>query len=264
MRILKLKMLLLLFSISLTSEAQYYMFGGYNYAAIGLKGTDNIVQRFNIAENHNVPSMSYAFHGYQLGFGRFSEHTMMEIGFGNLISNQSSLNTNQLKERAEIVVNYMSAHFRAAYKPFAKIYFNVGAALKLCNFRYRYSFGGDYQTPVEHYQVGLEIFADYALKLKFLLKKSQRKDYYYLLRIQPYYQFLRKVGIGPMETQLNQTPNVTDNSIEDNFSHFGFNISLIIPFISEEDRLFLEAKPKSRKKKNSKKTKEKAEPKRRL
>ena len=47
---------------------------------------------------------------------------------------------------------------------------------------------------------------------------------------------------------------IAKNAIEDNWSHFGFNISIVIPFMSDEDRAYLFApnKPKKKKRQTSK------------
>lgn len=247
---------------STSTFSQYFMYGGYNFAAIDMKGTNSIVERFNTMENHSIPSLSYNFHGYRVGVGKYSRHTIMELGFGNLISSQVSTNPNQLKESAEIVVNFMSAHGRFGIKPFPKEFFTFGVAVQLGEQRIRYSFGGDYQNPVSRYVIGTEFYIDYGIKIRFLLKKSQRENYFYLLRIRPYIQLHNNFGVGNLETELNKTPNVPVNAIEDNMSHFGFNISIVVPFISEEDRTFLFA-PK-RKKKKKKKRSQKERPKGRL
>lgn len=239
-----------------TIVGQYYMFGGYNFAAINVQGTNSIVNDFNLRENHSIGSLSNNFHGYRVGMGKYSRNTLMELGFGNLISTQKSSNPNQLKESAEVVVNMMSAHGRFGVKPFAKEFFTFGLAMQLGAQRIRYSFGGDYRTPVNQYLIGAEFYIDYGLKIRFLLKKSQRADYFYLLRIRPYYQLYRKISVSNLETELNETPNVASNAIEDNLSHFGFNISIVVPFIGEEDRSFLFAPTKKKKKKKKRTQKE--------
>jgi hypothetical protein len=230
------------------------MFGGYNFGAITMEGTNSIVGTFNSLENHSIQPFKNNFHGYRVGLGKYSEHTIMELGFGNLISSQKSSNPNQLKENAEIVINYMSASARFGYKPFKKHYFTLGAAMHLGAERIRYSFGGDYQTPVLEYTIVPEVYIDYAIRIKFLLKKSQRDKYFYLLRVRPYYQFHQFLAVGDFESELNQTPNIGRNAIEDKMSHFGFNISIVIPFMSDDDRAYLFApnKPKKKKKRNRK------------
>ena len=223
------------------------MFGGYNFGLISMPGANSVVETFNNSENHSIGSLSNNFHGYRVGVGKYSKHSIVELGFGNLISTQKSVNPNQLKESAEVVINYMSAHARVGYKPFAKEFFSFGAALHLGAQRIRYSFGGDYQTPVNTYVIAPEFYLDYAIKIKFLLKKSQREKYFYLLRFRPYYQLHQKIAIGRFEGELNQVQGVDRTAVEDNMSHFGFNISLVIPFMSDEDRKYLFAPNKKKK-----------------
>jgi hypothetical protein len=236
---------------------QYYMYGGYNFGAITMKGANEIINVFNQRESHTIGSLTNNFHGFRVGVGKYSKHTIMELGFGNLVANQKSTNPNQLKESAEVEVNFMSVHARFGVKPFPKEFFTFGVAMHLGAQRIRYSFGGDYQTPIEEYVIAPEFYIEYAIKLRFLLKKSQREKYFYLLRIRPYYQLHQNVKIGNFETKLNETPNVLPNAIEDNMSHFGFNISLVIPFISDDDRTYLFARKKTNKKKKKRDRKEK-------
>ncbi|MCH2021690.1 MAG: hypothetical protein MK207_04345 [Saprospiraceae bacterium] len=240
-----------------TTFGQYYMYGGYNYAAIDMKGANTIVATFNETENHSIPPLTNNFHGYRVGVGKYSRHTVMELGFGNLISNQSSSNPNQLKESAEVVVNFMSAHFLLGVKPFPKEFLTCGMAMHLGGQRIRYSFGGDYRSPVNNYIIGTEFYIDYGIKIRFMLKKSQRDKYFYLLRIRPYVHLQSNFAIGNFETELNQTPNVPNNAIEDNMSHFGFQISLVVPFIGEEDRTYLFEPSKKKKKIQDRKEKPK-------
>lgn len=239
------------------SYGQYYIFGGYNYGAISMEGSNAVIDAFNTRENHSIAPLANNFHGYRVGAGKYSKYSVLELGFGNLVSSQKSTNPNQLKESAEVVVNYMSATARAGVKPFPKHYFTFGAAMHLGVQRIRYSFGGDYQTPVNKYVIAPEFYIDYAIKIKFLLKKSQRDKYYYLLRIRPYYQLHAYLESGNFETELNQTPNVSVDAIEDDMSHFGFNISVVIPFMSDEDRAYLFA-PNKKKQKKTRNRKEKS------
>lgn len=240
------------------SFGQYYVFGGYNYGAVTMKGANAIMTQFNQRENHQLPMMQNNFHGYRVGAGRYSKFTIVELDFGNINSVSRSVNPNQLKENVEVIANYMSASIRLGLKPFPKHFFTFGAAMHLGGQRLRYSFGGDYELPVEEYVIAPEVYIDYAIRLKFLLKKSQRADYFYLLRIRPYYQFHTKIPIGNFESEFNGTPNVNKTDIEDNLSHFGIQVSLAIPFITAFDReyLFGPSPKKKRKKKQKRNSKE--------
>ena len=53
-----------------TTYGQYYMYGGYNYAAIDMKGANSIVATFNETENHSIPPLTNNFHGYRVGVGK--------------------------------------------------------------------------------------------------------------------------------------------------------------------------------------------------
>ncbi len=214
---------------------QYYIYGGYNFGALQLDGTNNALAEFNTVENHSLGLLQNNFHGFRVGVGRYVKHAVVELAYGNLIGQQNSFNPNQLKERAEVVVNYASVSARAGVKPFAKQFFTVGAALHLGAQRYRYSFGGDYQTPIDRYLIAPEVYLDYAIRLKFLLKKSQRDTYFYLLRIRPYYQWHSNRSVESFSQSLNQTPSLAP----DNMSHLGCTVSLVIPFISDDERAYL-------------------------
>jgi hypothetical protein len=237
-----------------TAFGQYYMFGGYNFAAINLKGSNEIINTFNNAENHSVAALRNNWHGYRAGFGHYSRHALVELAYGNLVSQQLSINTDQLKERAEVIANYASVSARVGYKPFIRQHFTVGAALHLGNVRYRYSFGGNYQTPITRYTIVPEVYLDYAIRLRFLLKKAQRNDYFYLLRIRPSYQFHATENVAPFAESLNQTPRDQALELKDNFSHFGFTVSLVIPFMNDDERGYL-IKNKEKRSKKSKQPK---------
>lgn len=250
------KLIILFFILSFqatTSEAQFYIFGGYNYGAIQLKGTNEIITGFNELENHQLGAFDFNFHGYRFGGGKYGEFTLVELGFGNLISNNKSQVPNQLKENAEIAANFMSVSARAGIKPFKDQFFTVGLALHLGLERIRYSFGGDYVTPVQNYVIVPEIYVDYAIKLNFLTKKSQRDKILYLLRIRPYFQLHQSLLLGELESGMNQIPLISENAIEDKMDHFGFNISVVIPFMNDEERKrILQSSPKTKKKKTIK------------
>ncbi len=215
------------------------MFGGYNFAAINLQGSNQIISTFNSVESHSIAPLQNNWHGYRVGVGRYTRHALIELAYGNLVNQQVSINPNQLKERAEVVVNYLSASARVGYKPFLRHHFTVGAALHLGGQRYRYSFGGNYETPIERYVIVPEVYLDYAIRLRFLLKKAQRGDYFYLLRLRPYYQFHATEQVGPFAQNINQTPPDQARALEDNFSHFGFTVSLVIPFLNDDERGYL-------------------------
>ena len=160
--------------------AQFYIFGGYNYGAVNLNGANEIISSFNELENHQLAGFNYNFHGYRFGGGKYGEYTIVELGFGNLISTSKSQMPNQLKENAEIAANFMSVSARAGIKPFKDQFFTVGLALHLGLERIRYSFGGDYVTPVQSYVIVPEIYVDYAIKLNFLTKSHNAiKSYTY-------------------------------------------------------------------------------------
>jgi len=43
---------------------QYYIFGGYNFGALELQGTNNVIAEFNTVENHSVALLQDNFHGW--------------------------------------------------------------------------------------------------------------------------------------------------------------------------------------------------------
>ena len=47
---------------------------------------------------------------------------------------------------------------------------------------------------------------------------------------------------------MNQIPILNENAIEDQMNHFGFNISLVIPFMNDEERkrILQSSKPKNK------------------
>lgn len=233
--------------------AQYYISAGYAHGFSTMPTTDGIVSDFNTRENHSLGKMT-GLDGYQFAVGMYSDFMMVELGYGNMVKGIKSTNPNQLKENAQVIANQAAVHFNIGYRPFKFHYLTIGGGLLLGQARVRYSFGGDYQVPVKQYNFGAEIFIDYGIRLKFLLKKSQRKELFYLLRIHPYYQFVTDLELRNLETELNQRTDLPEGQYFDNMGHFGVRISLVVPFLpkDEDERRKYFEKPKKKKKKKKK------------
>ncbi|MCP4437561.1 MAG: hypothetical protein GY810_01295 [Aureispira sp.] len=235
--------------------AQYYIAAGYAHGFSNMPTTTSIISDFNARENHTLGKMQ-GLDGYQFAAGMYSDFMMVELGYGNMVKGLKSTNPNQLKENAQVIANQAAVHFNIGYRPFKFHYFTVGGGLTLGQARVRYSFGGDYQAPVKQYNFGAELFVDYGIRLKFLLKKSQRKQLFYLLRIHPYYQFTTGLELRKLETELNQRTELPEGQYFDNMGHFGIRISLVVPFLpkDEQERRKYFEKPKKKKKKKKPKT----------
>lgn len=253
-------LIVVIFSLILGQQlsAQYYIAAGYAHGFSNMPTTNSIISDFNARENHSLGKMT-GLDGYQFAAGMYSDFMVVELGYGNMVKGLKSNNPNQLKENAQVVANQAAVHFNIGYRPFKFHYFTVGGGLLLGEARVRYSFGGDYQVPVKQYNFGAELFVDYGIRLKFLLKKSQRKELFYLLRIHPYFQFVTTLELRHLETELNQRTDIPQGQFSDNLGHFGIRISLVVPFFpkDEDERRKYFEKPKKKKKKNSKEETEK-------
>lgn len=232
-------------------NCQFYMFGGYNYGAIKLENANKGIASFNTSENHQLSTFSNNFNGFRFGLGRYTKYNQVEFGIGNVSSRNKSFTPNQLRENAEVLANYLSVSARLGYKPLLRQFLTVGAAFHLGHYRLRYSFGGNYFTPISAYSIAPEIYCDFAFRFKFLLKRHKRNEEFYVFKIRPYYQYHLDFSSKNFSTSLNDTPAGSLASELDNFSHFGIQISIIVPFLSESDRKLL-IRPKSERQKRRK------------
>ncbi|MCH2043633.1 MAG: hypothetical protein MK212_05785 [Saprospiraceae bacterium] len=226
-----LSLILLICGGAKESLGQLYVFGGYNHGFVQTPNINRSITSFNVNEDHSLKTIK-SLNGYRFGFGSYGRTTLMEMSFGNLARNQRSSNPNQLKENAQVILNHMSVNLNLGFKPFSKQYFTAGIGLAMGQTRLRYSFGGDYQVSVNNYSISPEIFLDYALKIRFLLKKEDRKKMYYMIRVRPYYQFHFASDFSAFEEQFNNTTLTEGQDYSDHLGHIGFRVSLIVPITS--------------------------------
>lgn len=211
------------------SWAQYYAFGCYAQHFTQMPDMQRITDEFNLRESHTLKPFRTMM-GYRFGFGSYGRWTMIELAYGNSNKVQKSNNPAQLKENAEVRVNFASVQFNMGFRPFARQYFVVGMGLNLGQRRARYSFGGDYTAPVVNYTIVPEFFIDYGLKIRFLAKRDQRDKIFYLLRLRPFYQLHGKLDLQKMQQQFNADETAAANEWEDNWSNFGFQVGIVVPF----------------------------------
>lgn len=223
-----LSLILFLCIGTVDSFGQLYVFGGYNHGFVQVPNINRSITSFNTIEDHNLKTIK-SLNGYRFGFGSYGRTTLMELSFGNISRNQRSTNPNQLKENAQVVLNHMSVNLNLGFKPFSQQYFTAGVGLSMGQTRLRYSFGGDYQVSVSTYGISPEVFVDYALKIRFLLKKEDRKKMFYMLRIRPYYQFHFTTDFKAFEEEFNNTTVAAGENFNDALGHVGFRVSLIVP-----------------------------------
>jgi hypothetical protein len=218
-------------------SAQFYAEGGFEMGFLNQKETNRIVSEFNIRENHNIADFK-SLSGFRFGFGRYGRFTNMEISFGNIAKKQISKNPNLLKETAELTVNSASLDASLSYRPLRSQFLSVGAAIHFGQVRYRYSFGGDYKVPMVQYGIWGEVFADLALRFRFLLKKEAREDMFYLFKFRPSYRLHPQYDISNLQREFNQDNLVQNGDRMESLSNFGFRISLVIPFLNETERFY--------------------------
>lgn len=215
-----------------------------------------ITEAFNARENHNLGAVR-SLNGYRFGFGNYSRWTLIELSGGNLSRTKKSNNPAQLKEQAEVRANFASIQLNFGFRPFAKQYFVAGLGLNLAMQRVRYSFGGDYTTPVLTYTIAPEFFVDYGIKIRFLAKREQRDKIFYLLRLRPSYCLhLFPTDLKKMQQQFNDDPTASGSQWRDNWSGFGFQAGICVPFGPDVEALAARNKTGTSNKKTPKAPKE--------
>jgi hypothetical protein len=215
--------------------AQFYAEGGYEVAFLNQKETNRILGEFNDREGHNISDFK-TLSGFRFGFGKYGRYTNMEISFGNVFKKQLSINPALLRERAEVIVNTFSFDASVAYRPLKSEFLSVGGALHFGQVRYRYSFGGDYRVPFSQYGIWAEIFSDLAFKFRFLLKKEAREDQFYIFKIRPFYRIHGANDLQKFQQDFNQDTNVKAGERMQALNNFGLRISLLVPFLNQNEK----------------------------
>jgi hypothetical protein len=216
-------------------SAQFYAEVGYEFGLLKQAELNKIVSQYNSRENHQLKDFNY-INGYRVGFGKYSKYSNFELGFGNIFKKNTSLAPDQFRSKTELAVNFTSFDGSFSYKPLKNQFLGFGAAIHFGQLRYRYAFGGDYQVPVTRYSIGGEIFADLALKIKFLIKKDSRSDMFYILKLRPFYRIQPSNDITELQRSLNNDNSVSTGDIIQKASYFGFRFSLVVPILSKRDR----------------------------
>jgi len=230
-----------IFLVSQQLVAQWFVGGGFAQNFKNMPTLNTIVQKFNDNESHTLGKFNN-MSGYHFGIGNYSTFMFMELGMGNMIRVQKSHNPTQLKENALITTNFTSVSMLMGLRPIPNQYFVVGVGTHFGACRIRYSFGGNFQTPVLTYTIAPEFFVDYAFKVRFLLKKESRDKMYYMIRIHPYYQLQFPLDVTKVEKQLNGNTLIKGKELQDNWSNFGIRIGLYVPFGALPEKI--EPRPK--------------------
>lgn len=228
-------LLLAFFMATNPIKAQFFAEGGFDFAYIPLKETNRLFDQFNAREAHNLSGIN-TMSGYHVGFGKYSNFTVMGIGFGNIFTKQISKNPALLKETVEFAVNMSSVDVSLGIKPFKRQFHTFGASLHMGQLRYRYSFGGDYIVPLTRYSIGGEFFIDLAFKFRFLIKKELREKNFYIFRIRPYYKLNQSIDLYPVQQAFNEDATVQFGDIVESLNHFGIRASLTIPFLNKDEQ----------------------------
>ena len=221
--------------LTVFSYAQFYAEGGYEIAFLNQKETNRILSEFNNREGHSLNDFK-TLSGFRFGFGKYGRFTNMEISFGNVFKKQLSKNPNILRETAEVIVNTFSFDASVAYRPLKSEFFSIGGALHFGQVRYRYSFGGDYRVPLAQYGIWTEIFSDLAFKFRFLLKKESRQEQFYVFKIRPFYRIYGKYDLQKFQQDFNLDNNVTSGQRIQALNNFGLRISLLVPFLNQNEK----------------------------
>ena len=229
--------LLVIFAKSNLILAQFYAEVGYELGFLKQAELNKIVSQYNSRENHQLKDFNF-INGYRVGFGKYNKYSNFELGFGNIFKKNTSLVPSQFRSKTELAVNFTSIDGSFSYKPLKNQFIGFGAAIHFGQLKYRYAFGGDYIVPVIRYSIGGEIFADLALKIKFLIKKDSRSDMFYILKLRPFYRIQPSNDITELQRSLNNDNSVTTGDIIQKASYFGFRFSLVVPILSKRDRAY--------------------------
>lgn len=229
-------------------HAQAFASGSYSHQFVAMPKLNGIMQTFNTRENHQLADFS-ALSGYHFSAGNYASIMMIELGYSNIVQKRESHTPNQLRETAEVIANFSAATFHAGIRPFRRHYLTFGAGFNFGVSRVRYSFGGNYQTPVKVYGFAPELFVDYGLKIKFLVRKSLRDKTFYMIRIRPFYQAHFQMDMVNAEKTLNNNPTAKASDFVENWSNFGIRVGLVVPLNqpeSEADELLVKEKKKKK------------------
>jgi hypothetical protein len=219
------------------SFAQFFAEGGYELSFLNQKETNRILAEFNSREGHNLADFK-TLSGYRFGFGKYGRFTNMEMSFGNVFKKQLSKNPSILRETVEVIVNCFSFDASVAYRPLKSEFFSIGGALHFGQIRYRYSFGGDYRVPIAQYGIWAEIFTDIAFKFRFLLKKETRTDQFYIFKIRPFYRIHSSYDLQKFQQDFNNDNLVLAGERTQALNNFGLRISLVVPFLNQNEKDF--------------------------
>lgn len=224
--------LLSLLPIFLQAQGIPYVIGGYQQGFVQLPDTEGILQRFNTTQNHTLAPIN-TLQGVRFGLGYMTDFVVLELSYSNINARTQSQNPSQIRENAEFVLNYSSFSAQFAYRIIPQKFLTAGFSANLGALRGRYAFGGDYIEGFQQYTPSVDVFVDYSLKIKFLLRRARRDGRYYLLRFRPYYQIQPIVDVTPLERSLNENPDAALRTYEDKLGHFGFQVGLSIPFFGK-------------------------------
>ncbi len=216
-------------------RAQFFFSGAYSQQWLRMPRLEAIIDTFNTRENHTLPKLR-SLSGFQATVGGVQTFAIVELGVSNAVRRLRSFSPNQLRENAEIVASHTAINFSLGFRPLQKQFLFVGVGLNFGLSRLRHSFGGDYVVTLKKYNLAPEIFFDYSIKIRFLLKPAQREKMFYLLRLRPFYQFHFPYDLTNTDTQLNGAPSQTPQSAAyaERWNNFGFRIGLVIPFFKSE------------------------------
>lgn len=227
----------ILFSIQ--TQAQYYITASFLKSFGTYSVINDIKQRFNDDNNHQLKDFN-GFSGFGLGFGKYSKRTLTEVLFVSQGQKRISKTPGQYAENAEVIVRHLGVETNIGYRPFDAL-FTIGAGANLGRFITKQSFGGNFDLLSSDYLLATNIFIDYAIKIKFLIRRRHRDTHHYLFRIRPFYQvFSNSIDLRNLENKLNRNPelpvyNSTPSEFgefKQKFTNYGIRFSLAIPFVN--------------------------------
>ncbi len=208
-----------------------FIFGGGGIGYGSNSSLNQVVNDFNFANEHSVSSFN-TVPSYELGIVHYGKTTSVEVKWGGQGKRNSSKVPGNFIENATVAWRYHYLNLSFGVLPYKDTPLSLGAGVNFGKIRTRYSFGGDFLITDENFLISSDIFLDYTLKVRW---RRSRKPY--LFRIRPYYQFFfLSNDLKELEEGLNNTPDVLQNEIQENFSHFGIRFALMIPLKPNKKR----------------------------
>ncbi len=210
--------------ISLTINAQPYLFFGGGIGYGDFNGLNTVARDFNEDNGHSLPAFAITPY-YEFGVGNYTEHTMLEFRWTGEGASSLSKVPGSFVENANLVWRYRHVSITFGILPWDTKGFGFGASANLGRMRTKYSFGGEFTETNSEYVFSSDFFIEQTFRVKLRKKRPP-----YIFRVRPFYQhFVLETDLKELETQFNSNPDITFNQLKERFSNFGIRLHLAVP-----------------------------------